>query len=173
VQQATRREIDWRDYLKTATSALADPGLLLCTAGLNGNPPNVMTIGWATFGIIWGLPICVVLVRPSRYTYRLIEASHEYTVCVPAAGMEEAVSFCGTTSGREHDKFPEAGLEALPSVAVRAPTVSGCLVAFECKVANWNDVVPANLSTQAASAYPQGDYHRVYFGQIVAATASR
>lgn len=171
MQQSNRREVDWREHLGEATRALADPGLLLCAEGLNGGPPNAMAIGWATFGVIWGLPICVVLVRPSRYTYRLIEASQEFTVCLPAAGMEQAVSFCGTVSGREHDKFAEAGLTALPSLAVRAPTVAGSPATFECKVVHWNDVVPAHLAPTAASAYPHRDYHRVYFGQTVACTA--
>ncbi|MHB0875855.1 MAG: flavin reductase family protein [Anaerolineae bacterium] len=166
-----RREADYRDYIGAATHALSDPGLLLCAHGLTGDPPNAMTIGWATFGVIWGLPICVVLVRPSRYTYGLIEASRDFTVNVPSHSLEEEVSFCGTTSGREHDKFAETGLTPLQSRVVRAPTVGECAVTFECKVVHWNDVVPANLADQVStSSYPRGDFHRLYYGHILTTT---
>ena len=168
---ADRREADYRDYLAETLRKLSDPGLLLVAPGRDRGRPNAMTIGWATFGVIWGLPICVVLVRPSRYTYGLIESSQDFTVNVPTDAMAEAVAFCGTASGREHDKFQETGLTAQPSRKVRAPIVAECPINFECQVVHFNDVVPANLAEQVnTSSYPRGDYHRLYYGQIVATT---
>ena len=168
---ASRREAEYREYLEYTVRKLDEPGLLLAAHGLPGKPANAMTIGWATFGIIWGLPICVVLVRPSRYTYELIEASRDFTVNVPAPGLEEEVTYFGTTSGRDYDKFAETGLVAHPSRTVKAPTIGECIITYECKVVHFNDVEPANLAPQVdTSSYPRGDYHRLYYGQILTTT---
>ena len=164
------RDIDFWQHLELTLRKLDDPGLLLVARGLVGRGPNAMAIGWATFGLIWGLPICVVLVRPSRYTYLLIEDCQDFTVNVPAPGMEQAVDFCGSNSGREHDKFTATGLVARPSARVASPVVEGCLLQYECKVVHHNDVMPPNLAAHVrASSYPSGDFHRVYYGEILAA----
>jgi len=49
---------------------------------------NTMIIGWATFGIVWKKPIMMVAVRLSRHTFGIMEASKDFTVTVPAGGME-------------------------------------------------------------------------------------
>jgi flavin reductase (DIM6/NTAB) family NADH-FMN oxidoreductase RutF len=163
--------VDFTTYLAQTVKALADPGLLLAAED-SGSKPNVMAIGWATLGIIWGKPVCVVLVRPSRYTYQLIESSGAYSVNVPTPELSETVMYCGTVSGREHDKFQEKGLTALPATRVGAPLIQECPINYECKVVHKNDVIPAELAPEVQkSAYPAGDYHRVYFGEILAVHA--
>ena len=47
----------------------------------------------------------MVLVRPSRYTYSLIEETGVFSVNVPTPEMKELVKVCGTRSGRELDKL--------------------------------------------------------------------
>lgn len=164
--------VDYKRYLGYTLEKLAAPGLLLAARGTDGRLANAMTIGWATFGIIWGLPICAVLVRPSRYTYGLIEKCQDFTVNVPADGMEQAVSYIGTTSGRNHDKLAEMKLSLIPATIVSTPVIAECTVRYECKVVHWNDVVADNLAPAVKSgSYPHGDFHRVYFGQIMSTTA--
>jgi len=166
-----RRQINYDDRLGLTLRKLRAPGLLLAARGLHDEPPNIMTIGWATFGIIWGKPLCIVLVRPSRYTYRLIEACQDFSVNVPAEGMDDIVAYCGTVSGRDHAKFAEKGLTAAPSNSISSPVVAECLVHYECKVVHHNDVVPATLAPELKSAaYPTGDYHRLYYGEILRTT---
>jgi flavin reductase (DIM6/NTAB) family NADH-FMN oxidoreductase RutF len=46
------------------------------------------------------------------------------------------------------------------------------LIAYECKVVHKNDVLPDQLAAEVQrSCYPKGDYHRLYFGQILRASA--
>jgi len=112
----------------------------------------------------------MVLVRPSRHTYEFIERNGEFTVNVPTPGMREVVLFCGSVSGRDHDKFREKKLTPLPGRKVGCPVIGDCSVNFECRVFHKNDVVPITLfSDIPPEYYPEGDYHRVYFGEIVAA----
>ncbi|GAF93702.1 unnamed protein product [marine sediment metagenome] len=163
--------VPYATYLEETLSILADPGLLLVTAGPDSKP-NAMTIGWGTIGIIWSKPLFIVLVRPSRYTYKLLEDSDSFTVCVPSETLYDAVHFCGTHSGRDYNKFRKCDLSLLPSGRVSAPGIARCPVIYECQVVHTNDVIPANLTAEIrASAYPRGDFHRIYYGEIVTVQA--
>jgi flavin reductase (DIM6/NTAB) family NADH-FMN oxidoreductase RutF len=125
-----------------------------------------MTIGWATVGVIWGLPIMVVLVRPSRYTYQFIEDSKVFAVNVPTPQMKEYVALCGSRSGRDLDKLAQVSTSM--GQVVNSVTIDTCPLVYECQVVHWNDVQPGNLGADIPSrAYPQGDFHRVYYGQIL------
>ena len=161
--------VPYTTYLKETLALLQDPGLLLVTAGRDGKT-NAMTIGWATVGVIWGKQIMQVLVRPSRYTYTLIEQSDSFTVCAPRPGMRQAVAYCGKYSGRDGDKLAACKLATLPSTRVAAPGIAGCPVIYECRIVHTNDVNPPTLAPDITS-YRSGDYHRIYSGEIMAVRA--
>lgn len=162
-----KRRIDYTDYLPLSLKVMREKGLLLASLDESGKP-NVMTIGWGTVGITWGKPIFVVLVRPSRYTFECIEHTGDFTVNVPAKGMEDIVTYCGTVSGRDYDKFAEKGLTAVQGKTVKSPIIAECVIHYECKVVHRNDVIPDNLAQSIIStAYPAGDFHRLYFGEIL------
>jgi flavin reductase (DIM6/NTAB) family NADH-FMN oxidoreductase RutF len=164
--------VPYTTYLRQTLALLNKPGLLLVAAGTD-DKPNAMTIGWGTIGIIWGKPIFTVLVRHSRYTYKLMEESDSFTVGVPSRTLYQAVSFCGTRSGRDYDKFKECNLTPLPSLTVSTPGIAECPLIYECQIVHRNDVVPANLAGDIQTrAYPHGDYHRIYYGEILAVRAA-
>lgn len=143
---------------------LENGGLLLMT-GKKGNP---MTIGWGTIGIIWGRPVFVVLVRPTRYSFGLLEKMPEYTVNVPSPELRKAVAICGSKSGRDMDKMSECNLTAAKSEQVAAPSIAECTVHYECRVIHKSNVINADLLPEiVAATYPEGDFHRVYYGQIL------
>lgn len=163
-------EIRYTDYMKETLEAMGHGGLLLVTSDPLGKP-NAMTIGWGSIGQIWGRPIFVALVRPSRYTHALIEQTGEFTINVPPKDLSDIVLFCGTVSGRDRDKFKEKGLTAAPGKRVHSPIIEECVIHYECKVVHANDVLKDRLGSGVASSYPAGDYHRLYFGEILAAYA--
>jgi flavin reductase (DIM6/NTAB) family NADH-FMN oxidoreductase RutF len=74
-----KKTTDYRGHIEESVKAFGEDRVLLVSCGKEG-APNVMAIGWGTTGIIWRRPIFVVLVRPSRYTYKLIEETGEFTV---------------------------------------------------------------------------------------------
>jgi len=152
--------------------ALKCDGLLLCSVSAKGIP-NVMTIGWMTSGIIWSKPIIVVLVRQTRWTYSRLAEVPEFTVNVLPPEQSEAVQYCGTASGRTSDKFAHTRLKPAPAQRVRAPIIEQGVVHYECRVVHTNEVIPANLAPDIkSSAYRNGDYHRVYFGEVLATYAA-
>jgi flavin reductase (DIM6/NTAB) family NADH-FMN oxidoreductase RutF len=152
--------------------ALTRDGLLLCSVGAD-TKPNAMTIGWMTGGVIWSKPIIIVLVRPSRWTYSRLTEVPEFTVNVLPPEQSEAVQHCGTASGRAGDKFAHTGLKPVAAQRVRAPIIEQAVAHYECRVVHTNEVVPANLAADIkSSAYRKDDYHRVYFGEVLAAYAA-
>jgi flavin reductase (DIM6/NTAB) family NADH-FMN oxidoreductase RutF len=163
-----KRITDHRKHIEETIKAFDEDRVLLVSCGKEGLP-NAMAIGWGTTGIIWRRPIFAVLVRPSRYTYKLIEETGEFTVNIVPPRLKEVVQYCGTVSGRDHDKFKEKKLTAIQSKKVRTPIIRECILHFECKVVNKSDLVPSGMEKSIINTlYPQGDFHRVYFGEILA-----
>ena len=162
-----KKIVDYRDCLTEAAKAFDEDRVLLVTQGKEGRP-NIMTIGWGTIGIIWRLPIFMVLVRPSRYSYSLMEEAGEFTVNIVPPKLKEVTQYCGTVSGRDYDKWKEKQLTALPSAKVKTPLIKECILHFECKVVYKNDLIPSDLAGPIVSKlYPKGDFHRLYFGEIL------
>ncbi|MHB0859231.1 MAG: flavin reductase family protein [Anaerolineae bacterium] len=167
----SRVQVSYDHRLSDTLALLTNPGLLLASTKRSGES-NVMTIGWATIGIIWGKPILTVLVRPSRYTYEFIEDSGVFTVGVPTSEMRRWVGICGSRSGREMDKFGEHQITTTPGQKVPAVTIDACPLVYECSVVHTNDVIPANLSQEIeVGAYRGSDYHRLYYGEVLGAYA--
>jgi flavin reductase (DIM6/NTAB) family NADH-FMN oxidoreductase RutF len=160
-----RNEVPYTHQLDKTLDTLAHGGLLLASTRSDGRS-NAMTIGWATVGVIWGLPIVVVLVRPSRYTYSFIEDSKVFTVNVPSPEMADFVQLCGTRSGRDVDKLAQVATSM--GQKVNCVTLGACPLVYECQVVHWNDVQPSVLAPSIlSSAYARDDFHRLYYGRIM------
>jgi flavin reductase (DIM6/NTAB) family NADH-FMN oxidoreductase RutF len=167
----TKQSIRYTDYFSETMGRLREDGLLLVSAGAAGTP-NVMTIGWCAIGVMWGRTILTIMVRPSRHTYKLIEEVPEFTVNVPPAGLAAAAKHCGTVSGAGHDKFRELNLDPVRSREVAPPVIGQCVIHYECRVVHRCDMCPETLDADLREKfYPDGNFHRYYFGEIVAAYA--
>ena len=101
-----RKKVDEFEYVVETNKLLTNGGLLLVAEGKD-NKPNAMTIGWGFLGTIWQKPVFVVAVRYSRHTYKLMEESDSFTICLPSKDMKDALETCGTKSRRDIDKFEE------------------------------------------------------------------
>ncbi len=129
---------------------------------------NTMAIGWANLGYMWKKPILTVLVRPSRYTYDLIEKSGEFTVSVPYEDMQKQLAFCGVESGRTTDKFAKLNLKTTAGKTIQTPTLNFKGMHYECKVLYKAPLLPDILDSAVNKAsYPNGNYHTMYFGEIL------
>ena len=118
--------------LPGSTKLAPVPAILVGTGG-NGFKNNLITIAWA--GVLNSEPpMLAISVRPGRFSYEALVKTGEFTVNVPAADQAELVDWCGVVSGKDHDKFAEWNLTAVPGTKVAAPIVEECPVALECKV---------------------------------------
>jgi flavin reductase (DIM6/NTAB) family NADH-FMN oxidoreductase RutF len=135
----------------------------------SGNALNTMTIGWASFGVVWRKPIMMVAVRSSRHTFGIIETANDFTVTVPAGDMRKEIAFCGSKSGRDVDKFKLSNLETARSRRVASPIIRTRGRHYECKIIYKSAMDPAHLDKDYdSSLYPKKDYHTLYFGEILA-----
>ncbi len=167
-----RHTVRYTRYYPEVMEAMTSAGLLLGSYDAAGKP-NLMTIGWGAVGSLWSVPVWQVLVRPTRYTYRCIEHTGCFSVNVPTGDMGMTVATCGSTSGRDADKFAECGLTAEKAGSVLAPTVAECPIVYECQVVHSTDVLPEKLTDEILGGhYMDGDFHRIYFGKILAAHAA-
>jgi len=132
-----------------------------------GDNLNVMTIGWASLGFLWGRPMLTIMVRKSRYTYEIIEKSSEFTVSVPMTDMSKALDFCGANSGKNHDKLKECSLEILPGHKVRTPVINVPGIHFECGIVYKSAMDSKHLVESYKHLYPKKDFHTLYFGEIM------
>ena len=107
------------------------PVALVTCRGLNGKD-NIVTIAWT--GIACSEPPMLTIgVRPSRFSHELLEANGDFVVHVPPAGSMIHADLCGMISGRDADKFAEAGWTAVAASQVDAPIIKECPLALECR----------------------------------------
>ena len=147
--------------------------LLLTSGDFAQGSFNAMTVGWGSLGVMWGRPFVQVVVRPARYTYEFMERFDTFTVCAFPARRAKALDLLGTKSGRDGDKITESGLHPVASLKVAAPSYAEAELALECRKIYWDDIDRGHfLDAGIEEKYPRKDYHRIYYGQIVAAYAA-
>ena len=152
------------DLFKETTDQLDGDGALL----IAGQPPNPMTIGWGTMGIIWGMPVMQVYVRPTRYTYGLMEAATEFSVCFLPKEQGRELAICGTQSGRDTDKMAMCGFRAEKGILIRTPFIQGSSFHYECRIVHKHPLDPETLDRKVIRRYyPKKDFHMVYYGEIL------
>jgi flavin reductase (DIM6/NTAB) family NADH-FMN oxidoreductase RutF len=66
--------------------------------------PNVLTIAWT--GIVCTHPaMTYISVRPSRYSYQLIQETGEFVINLPTSAMGKTTDFCGMKTGAKVNKI--------------------------------------------------------------------
>lgn len=161
------------EHFAAVMKVMSTRGILLA-AWKEPGVANAMTIGWGMVGSVWSRPLWQVLVRPSRYTCELLDRERLFTVNVLPAEMDAAVQLCGKVSGRDRDKLTEAKLTVSEGPATGAPVIEGSVIYYECHVLHSNDFVPeAMVPDIRDGCYPSGDYHRVYWGEVIDARVSK
>lgn len=160
------KEVMYNDYAKEVIEAFPK-GVFLNVS--DGTQDNTMTIGWGTLGFMWGKPILMVMVRYSRHTYKLIEASDCFTVSVPLKGqLKKELGYCGSKSGRDCDKWKDLNLTKIQAQKVNAPLVGECDLHYECKIISRQEVMSKMIMPDMVTTfYNHDDYHVLYYGEIV------
>ena len=130
---------------------------------------NTMTVSWGSLGILWDRPFAQVVVRPQRYTFDFIERYPTFTLSTFSERYRGALNLLGTKSGRHGDKIAEAGLTPIAASKAAAPCFAEAELVIECRKIYWDDFDPAHfLAPHIAEHYPAKDYHRIYYGAILA-----
>ena len=106
---------------------------VLVSCGATPDEYNLFTVSW-TGTVCTNPPMCYISVRPERYSYDIIKRNGCFVIKLTTNALARATDFCGVRSGRDMDKFREAGLTPGKAEVVAAPTVSESPVSIECRV---------------------------------------
>ena len=129
---------------------------------------NSMTVAWGSIGGIWEMPFVQVVVRPTRHTFGFMNDADTFTLCSFPAKFRKDLALLGSRSGRDGDKIALTRLTVMKSKAVAAPCFREADLVMECRKIYWQDLDDRNfLSAKIAANYPQLDFHRIYFGEIL------
>lgn len=155
--------------IKDNVFKLLDKDWMLVTAG-KIDDFNTMTASWGHLGIMWNLPVAICFIRPQRYTFEFANRYDDYTLSFFEEKHRKALKFCGSKSGRDHDKMKETGLLPIETDSGNIYYEQARLV-LECKKIYQDDFKPENFIRPeiAKKNYPGNDFHRFYFGEIVSA----
>jgi flavin reductase (DIM6/NTAB) family NADH-FMN oxidoreductase RutF len=114
------------------------------------------------------------VVRPQRYTRLFMEQYDTFTLSVLPEAYRSALNLLGSRSGRDGNKIAEAGLTPAASRIAASPTFAEAELVIECKKLYWADLDPTHFINPALDQnYPRKDYHRQYFGEVLAIYGTR
>lgn len=160
-------------FLVKAHACWGQQWFLLTSGDFHAGHFNTMTVGWGSFGTMWNLPFAQVVVRPTRYTYEFMEQYETFTLCGFSNQYRQALQLLGSTSGRDRDKIAEAGLTPVAASRVAAPGFTEADLWIECRKMYWDDLKPEHFLDPGINRhYPLKDYHRVYFGEVLAISSN-
>jgi hypothetical protein len=169
-----RYPISFEKFLVTTHARWANQWMVLTAGDFSKGHFNSMTVGWGSFGTMWSKPFAQVVVRPTRYTYEFMETYETFTLCGFSEHYRRAVELLGTKSGRDGDKIAEAGLTPIASSQVAAPGFAEAELIVECYKMYWDGFEPEHfLDPSIENNYPLKDYHRMYFGEIMAISGEK
>lgn len=94
---------------------------------------NIITVAWAGT-VCTNPPMVSISVRPSRYSYQILEETGEFVINLTNESLVKACDYCGVVSGREVDKFAKTGLTPIPMEHVHAMGIEESPVNMECKI---------------------------------------
>jgi len=160
-----RQDIPITDF-RFDPAYIRDSWLLLCSG--DSRSYNAMTISWGSYGQIWNKMFFHVVVRPTRFTFNFMEKYETFTLCGFDNRFKNSLALLGSKSGRDGDKIAESGLTPIASPHVAAPGFEEAELIIECRKLYWQDIDNSHfLDPSIEKNYPQRDYHRAYFGEIV------
>ncbi|MDD6156362.1 MAG: flavin reductase family protein [Lachnospiraceae bacterium] len=138
----------------------------LVTAG-NKSKFNTMTVSWGGVGVLWGKNVTYIFIRQSRYTKELIDSGDFFSLSFFSEEYRPALNYCGANSGRDKDKFAEAGLTPAFRHSIPYPDEANLVILCRKMAA-----VPITEDTfidkdLMSKWYKDNDMHTMYVGEII------
>ena len=140
---------------------------MLITAGAP-SACNTMTASWGQLGHLWNKNVATMYIRPQRYTKQFVDSAEVFTLSFFREKYRDALTICGTKSGRDGDKIREAGLTPIATPAGSTAFEEAYMI-MECRKLY---VAPLYAEAFVDTAilpqmYPNEDFHTMYIGEIL------
>lgn len=128
---------------------------------------NTMTVSWGGLGVMWGKNVAYIFIRDSRYTKEFIDKSEFLSISFLDSNHKDALSYCGSHSGRAEDKMKNAGLSfgykhSIPYID------EGDLILLCRKMSATRITEDSFLASEIKDKwYQDGDMHTMYIAEII------
>ena len=138
----------------------------LVTAG-NKSKCNTMTVSWGGVGVLWGKNVVYIFIRDSRYTKEFIDNGDFFSISFLDKAYRDVLNYCGAHSGRDVDKFEEAGLTPAFRHSIPYPDEANFVIL--CKKMAAVPITEDSFTDPSISKkwYADGDMHTMYVGEII------
>ena len=158
------KKVDPKSLDLNVFSAIGDRWMLI-TAG-TPEQCNTMTASWGGLGILWNLPMAIAYVRPQRYTKKFMDEQEYFTLAFFPQEYRQQLALCGTKSGRDLDKVKECGFTVAAGEG-NSPYFEEAELVFVCRKRMVMPMDPAAMPEEVKEKHYTGDYHDMYWGEIV------
>ena len=138
---------------------------MLITAERDGKV-NTMTASWGGFGVMWGVNVAYIGIRPQRYTKEFVDNSETFSLTFLDNSFKTTLSYLGSKSGRDEDKIKKSKLTILHTDDT--PYFEEATTAMLCKKLYAQELKPEYfiMSELNEKWYPNVDYHTLYIAEI-------
>ena len=131
----------------------------------DGEKVNAMTASWGCLGVLWNRPIAVCFIRPQRHTFGLAEKQDRLSLAFFGQNRRDALSLCGTKSGRDCDKISEAGFTTSDADGVPVINEAQILVIGRKLYADYIKE-DCFIDNKMLDFYKEKDFHKAYVLEI-------
>lgn len=160
------QKVDPKSLEFNVFSTIGDRWMLI-TAGTRERC-NTMTASWGGLGILWGAPMALAYIRPQRYTKEFVDAQEYFTLSFFPEQYRKQLALCGAKSGREVDKVKECGFTVAEGEG-GAPYFQQADLVLVCHKRMVQPMQEQLIPADVREKWYQGDYHYMYWGEIVEA----
>ena len=136
----------------------------------NKSKYNTMTVSWGGLGVFWHKQVAMIFIRESRYTKEFLDSGDLFSISFLDEEYRDALKLCGEKSGRDVDKFAEAGLT--PCFRHNIPYPDEANLVLLCNkliaVPLTEDLIPKKAMDKF---YADKDMHTMYLAEIIESAA--
>ena len=161
-REVSPEQIGWNPFTQIGQ------GWFLVTAG-DEKKSNAMTVSWGGMGVWWGKNTVTVYIRQSRYTKELIDRDGRFTLSALPDSYRKALSYMGSHSGHDGEKWEAAGLTPYPVDGTAAVAEAGVILV--CRTILKAELTPDTFADDSAKDFwyahkDEGNYHTMYIAEI-------
>ncbi|WP_044975099.1 flavin reductase family protein [Ruminococcus sp. HUN007] len=156
------------ESLKVNPFELIGRDWFLITSGTSVSDYNTMTASWGSMGIMWGKPVFTCGIRHNRYTFEFSEKNDLITFSFfDSDKYRPMLNFCGSKSGRDHDKAKETGIT--PVEIDGTVSFGEARLVLVCRKLYAQDLEKDKFTDSSLLKFYENDpVHRMYTSEIVA-----
>ncbi|MFA6865998.1 MAG: flavin reductase [Clostridia bacterium] len=142
---------------------------MLITAG-DQTACNTMTASWGGMGVMWFMNVVNIVIRPQRYTKNFVDSNDTFSLSFFDEKYRKSLQYCGKVSGNDRkDKMENTDLTLCydndnnTPYFIEASTIIICKKLYSTPFRK-EDFIQKEIIPRA---YSGGDFHTLYYGEIL------